>query len=156
MNSDAQVNSGNSEAQNVEIPAKPVKEKKPPTEKQIAQRQNALAKMNEKRKQLYEERKEKKEKVKEAVKVVKEKIIKEDIGFVMRNDFENKISSLTKEIGELRGLLSASQQKAVEKPVAAPKQERIVERVIERVPTPQTTSAKLTGHALLDKLFFDK
>ena len=109
-----------------------------------------------KRKELAVKQKEKKEEVKKAKKVVEDKILKEDVGFVMRNDFESKISSLTKEIGELRGLLSASQQKAVEKPVAAPKQERIVERVIERVPTPVTTPAKLTGHALLDKLFFEK
>lgn len=136
---------------------KPAKEKKPRTEAQQAATAKALAAMTAARKERAKQQIEKKEKVKEAVKVVKEKIIKEDIGFVMRNDFESKISSLTQEIGELRGLLSASQQKQTEKVVPAVKQERIVERVIERVPTPQTTQqAKLTGNALLDRLFFDK
>lgn len=140
---------------------KPTKEKKPRSEAQQAATAKALAAMTAARKERAKKQIEKKEEVKKAVahakKVVEEKIIKEDVGFVMRNDFETKISSLTKEIGELRGLLSASQQKQVEKATPAVKQERIVERVIERVPTPQTTQqAKLTGNALLDRLFFDK
>lgn len=130
--------------------AKPVKEKKPRSEAQQAATAKALAAMTAKRKENIEKKKEVKEKVKMAKKVVEEKILKEDIGFVLKNDFESRITSLTKELGELRGLVSVKQQQEKEKP--APKAERIVERVYEKVPTP-TQPAKLTGHALLDKLF---
>ena len=152
MSSEAPVVSGSSEAQKMEAPPKPVKEKKPPTEKQVAQRQAALAAMTAKRKQLNEERKEKKEKVKVAKKVVEEKILKEDLGFVSHQDFDG----LRRELAELRGMVTMKHQVAAEKPVAAPKQERIVERVIERVPTPVAQPQKLTGHALLDSIFFNK
>ena len=131
-----------------------MKEKKPRSEAQQAATQKALAAMTAKRKELNEKAKVKKEEVKKAKKVVEDKILKEDIGFVMKNDFESRLGSLTKELGELRGLLSAKQQAEKEKP--APKQERIVERVIERVPTPIQQPAKLTGTALLDRLFFEK
>ena len=136
--------------------AKPVKEKKPRTEAQQAATVKALAAMTAKRKELNEKAKEKKEEIKKAKKVIEEKMIKEDIGFVMKNDFDTKISSLMKEVGELRGLLSAAQQQKTEKPIPAPKPERIVERVIERVPERSTTPTRLTGTALLDRLFFDK
>ena len=134
--------------------AKPVKEKKPPSEKQIAQRQMALLKMREKRQQLTEERKEKKEKVKIAKKVVEEKILKEDLAFATRND----VDSLRKELAEVRALYSVAQQKAASAPAPAPApRERIVERVIEKeAPSRSTTPQRLTGHALLDKLFFEK
>lgn len=152
MSSDTSVKLGISETPAIEKEPKPVKEKKPPTEKQVAQRQMALKKMQEKRQQLSEERKEKKEKVKIAKKVVEEKILKEDLAFATRNDLD----SLRKELAELRALHSVAQQKAAHAPAPAPK-ERIVERIIEKeAPSRSTTPQRLTGHALLDKLFFEK
>ena len=155
MDSEAQVKSGPSEPQTPESQAKPVKQKKPATEKQIAQRQIALKAMQEKRKQLNEQHKEKKEKVKMAKKVVEDKILKEDLGFVTRQDFD----SLRKELTELRAHHEATKIVRAEAEKAPPVKpaERIVERVIERpAPTVPQTPAKLTGHALLDRLFFDK
>jgi hypothetical protein len=130
------------------------KAKKERTEAQKAATAKALAAMTAARKEKAKKQIEKKEEVKVARKAVTEKILKEDVGFVFKNDFESKISSLTKEIGELRGLLSASKKQDVSAP--APKQERIVERVIERVPSRSTTPTKLTGYELLDKVFFNK
>ena len=143
--------SESSQVQPPQADAKPVKEKKPRSEAQQAATAKALAAMSAKRKELNEKAKEKKEEIKKAKKVVEEKILKEDLRFASLNDLD----SLKKEIFELRGMLTATKQ-APEKPVAAPKQERIVERVIERVPTPVAQPAKLTGTALLDRLFFDK
>lgn len=139
-----------SEPQQSESTAKPVKEKKPRSEKQQAATAKALAAMTAKRRQMNEEHREKKEEVKQAVKVVKEKILKDKVGFASLND----IDMLKKELYELKGMLSAKQQVEKEKPVAAPKQERIVERIVERVPTPSAPATKLSGHALLDSIFF--
>ena len=136
-----------SEVQTPQPDAKPAKVKKPRSEAQQAATQKALAAMTAKRKELLEKHKEKKEEVKKAKKIVEDKIIKEDLGFVTKNDFE----SMKKELFELRGMLS---QQAKEKPKAAEPKERVVERVIERVPTPVQQPQKLTGHALLDSLFF--
>lgn len=131
-------------------PTKPDGRKKPRSEAQQAATVKALAAMRAKRDQLDQEKREKKEVIKKAKKVVEDKILKDDVGFVMKNDFE----SLKKELYELKGLYAASQQQAKpEKPTPAPKQERIVERVIERVPERSTTPTRLTGHALLDKVF---
>jgi hypothetical protein len=138
------------EAQQPQAEAKVAKEKKPRTDAQKAATAKALAAMTAKRGEMIKERKEKKEKVQIAKKAVEDKIIKEDVGFVFKNDFE----SLKKEVYELRGLLSASKKQDVSAP--APKQERIVERVIERVPSRSTTPTKLTGYELLDKVFFNK
>ena len=135
---------------------KPKKEKKPPTEAQQAAREKGLQAMMAKRKQLSEQVKEKKEKVKVAKKVVEDKIMKEDLGFVSHKDFEEKYNTLQKEVFELKGMLAVKQQVEKEKPVVAKPAERIVERVIERTPTPVAPPSKLTGHALLDKLFFEK
>lgn len=152
MSSVAQDKPGSTESPMVDPPAKPVKEKKPPTEKQIAQRQGALAKMMEKRKEIAVKRKETKEQVKQAKKLVEDKIIKEDLGFVTKQDFD----SMRKELMELRALHEASRIVAQEKPKAAVP-ERIVERIVEKqLPTPTPTPSKLTGHALLDRLFFEK
>lgn len=129
--------------------AKPLKEKKVRTEKQQAATAKALAAMTAARKEKAIVQNEKKEEVKQAVKAVKEKIIKDKVGFASLTD----IDSLKKELYELKGMLTARQQIAQEKPVAA-KQERIVERVIERVPTPSAPPSKLSGHALLDSIFF--
>lgn len=129
--------------------AKPAKEKKIRTEKQQAATAKALAAMTAARKERAIVQNEKKEEVKQAVKVVKEKIYKDKVGFVTLQDFE----STKRELAELRGMLTARQQIAQEKSAAKPT-ERIVERVIERVPTPTAQQTKLSGHALLDKLFF--
>ena len=156
MSSEAPVISGTSETQAAPSSSAPVKEKKPRTEAQKAATQKALAAMTAKRKEINEQIKEKKEKVKVAKKVVAEKILKEDLGFVSHRDFDDRVSSLTKEVAELRGMLTMKQQAPVEKPAAAAPKERIVERVIERVPTPSAQPQKLSGHALLDSIFFNK
>ncbi len=127
--------------------AKPVKEKKVRSEAQQAATQKALSAMTAKRKENIEKKKEVKEHIKTAKKVVEDKIMKEDLRFASMNELD----TLRKELGELRGMMTMKQQVAQEKPV---KQERIVERVIERVPTPSAQPSKLTGHALLDTLFF--
>ena len=150
-----------SEAQTPQEPSKPAKEKKPRTPAQQQATAKALAIMAERRKKVNEEKKEKKEKVKLAKKVVEDKIIKEDIGFVMKNDLDSRITALTsqfsKEIGELKALYGQSSSKpAKEAPAPTPK-ERIVERIVERAPTPSAQPSRLTGHALLDKVFgFEK
>ena len=145
-----------SQAQSDQPVAKPVKEKKPRSEAQQAATAKALAAMTAKRKQQIEEKKVVKEKVKQAKKVVEDKIIKEDIGFVLKNDLDSRLTALTsqfsKELGELKALYGQQQSRAKEeKPAKAP--ERVVERVIERVPTPSAAPTKLTGTALLDKVF---
>lgn len=128
--------------------AKPKKEKKPRSEAQQAATAKALAAMTAKRKENIEKKKEIKEKVKIAKKVVEDKIIKEDLGFVTRTDFD----SLRKELAELRAY------HAVAKEVVTAKPERIVERIVEKhIPTPQASApTKLSGHALLDSIFFNK
>lgn len=141
-----------SQAPPPQVEAKPVKEKKPRSEAQQAATAKALAAMTAKRKENIEKKKEVKEKIKVAKKVVEDKIIKEDLRFASLND----IDALRKELGELKGMLTMKQQVEKEKPVVAPKAERIVERVIERTPTPVAQPSRLTGHALLDKLFFEK
>ena len=133
-----------------QVVEKPKKEKKPPTEAQQEARNKGLQAMMAKRKELAAKQKEKKEEVKKAKKIVEDKILKEDLRFASLND----IDSLKREIGELRGMLTAKQQMEKERVVAPPKQERIVERVIERVPTPSAPVQKLTGTALLDSIFF--
>ena len=133
---------------------KPVKEKKPRSEAQQAATAKALAAMTAKRKENIEKKKEVKEKVKLAKKVVEDKIIKEDLAFATRNEVRSDIDSLRKELAELRALHAVAKEREshVEKP-----KERIVERIIEKQPVATTTTpAKLTGHALLDKLFFEK
>lgn len=131
---------------------KPKKEKKPLTEKQLEARKKGLAVMTERRKELAAKARDKKEEIKKVKKVVEEKMIKEDLGFVTRQDFE----SMKKELAELRALHTiAKERDAV---VEKAKPERIVERIVEKhVPTPiPTQPSKLTGHALLDSIFFNK
>lgn len=125
--------------------AKPKKER---TEAQKAATAKALAAMTAARKERAKKQIETKEKVKQAKKIVEEKIIKEDLGFVTKQDFD----SMRKELMELRAMTEA--HKIVkETPAPAPK-ERIVERIIEKAPTPVAAPTKLTGHALLDSIFF--
>ena len=139
-----------SQAPVTQEPAKPAKEKKPRSEKQKEATAKALAAMTAKRKENIEKKKEIKEKVKLAKKVVEEKIIKEDLAFATRND----VDSLRKELAELRALHAVAKEREAEKP----KPERIVERIVERhTPTPQVVAPqKLSGHALLDSIFFNK
>ena len=140
MSSVALDKSGPIEVQPVESTPKPMKEKKPPSEAQIRQRQMALAKMTERRKQIADERKEKKEVIKKAKKVVEDKILKEDVGFVMRSDFDAMRNGFMKEIGELRALYG---QQAQAQPPAKPKEEKpakVPERIVEQV--------ALTNHLL--------
>ena len=134
--------------------SKPVKEKKPRSEAQQAATAKALAAMTAARKERAKKQIEKKEEIKVAKKAVTDKILKEDVGLVTRQDFEHRIGSLSKELMELRALHEAS--KMVKEAPAPPKAERIVERIIEKAPTIAPTPVKLTGHALLDKLFFEK
>lgn len=131
---------------------KPKKEKKPATPAQQAARDKGLQAMLAKRRELAQKQHEKKAEVKKAKKIVEDKILKEDLGFVTKQDFE----SVRKELMELRAFHEASKISAQEKPKAAPP-ERIVERIVEKhVPTVAAAPSKLTGHALLDRLFFDK
>ena len=138
------------EVQSTQEAPKPVKEKKPRTEAQKAATVKALAAMQERRKQINEEHKIKKEEVKKAKKVVEDKILKEDIGFVMKNEYESKQKELMGQITELKAMILANKQVSQTKAVP----ERIVERVVEKhIPT-QTAPQKLSGHALLDSIFF--
>lgn len=134
-------------------PTKPVKEKKPRTPAQEAATAKALAAMTAARKAKAEKQIAKKEEVKKAKKVVEDKILKEDIGFVMKNEYESKTKELMGQITELKAMLLANKQTSQTKTVP----ERIVERVVEKhIPTQVAQPTKLSGHALLDKLFFDK
>ena len=146
-----------SEAQPTQEVVKPVKEKKPRSEAQQAATAKALAAMTARRKEVLEKKKEVKEKVKLAKKVVEDKIIKEDLAFATRNEVRSDIDSLRKELAEVRALYTVAKEQAASAHAEKPK-ERIVERIIEKQPVAitTTTSAKLTGHALLDKLFFEK
>ena len=152
MSSESSVVLASSQAPIPQEVAKPVKEKKPRTEAQQAATQKALAAMTAKRKEQIEKKKEVKEKVKIAKKVVEDKILKEDLGFVTRQDFE----SMRKELSDLRALHEATRMMKAQESKPKPTPERIVERVIERVPTPSAQPQKLSGHALLDSIFFNK
>jgi len=144
-------NSEVSQAPMVQEEAKPKKEKKPRSEAQQAATAKALAAMTSKRKEIIEKKKEIKEKVKLAKKVVEDKIIKEDLAFATRTD----VDSLRKELAEVRALYSAAREREATMEKAKP--ERIVERIVEKhIPTVVPTPTKLSGHALLDKLFFEK
>ena len=137
------------EAQPTQDVAKPVKEKKPRTEAQKAATAKALAAMTAKRKEIVEKKKEVKEKVKQAKKVVEDKILKEDLAFATKHELE----SMRKELMELRAHHEAMKIAKTEK--AAP--ERVVERIVEKhIPTAQPAAPKLSGYALLDRLFLEK
>ena len=139
-----------------------IKPKKPLSEAQIKARQKGLAAMREKRKEIDETKKVKKEKIKIAKKAVEEKILKDDVGLfdyeTKMKSYDDKVSNLMREVGELRGLLTAREES---KKVIEPKQEKqekIVERVVERhIPVHAPTAPqKLTGYELLDRVFFNK
>lgn len=128
------------------------KVKKERSEAQKAATQKALAAMTAARKEIAKKQLEKKEEVKIAKKVIEKKIVDENLQFALKSDIE----SMRKELLDLRALHEATKIVKQSTPVSAPKSERIVERVIERVPTAPAQPTKLSGHALLDKLFFDK
>ena len=132
-------------------PSKPVKEKKPRTEKQQAATAKALAAMTAARKERAVKQIAKKEEIKKVKKIVEDKIIKEDLAFATRNDLD----SLRKDLAEIRALYAMTKEQAANE---KPKPERIVERIVERhTPTPQVAvPQKLSGHALLDSIFFNK
>lgn len=134
----------------IEQPQAPAKPKKERSEAQKRATAKALAAMTARRKELNEKAKEKKEEVKKVKKMVEDKIIKEDLGFVTRQDHDQMKSMFMKEIAELKALHSPAVQEKTKKPAV---QERIVERVIERPTTQINQPQKLTGHALLDKVF---
>lgn len=129
------------------VEAKPEKPKKERSEAQKAATAKALAAMTEARKARAVKQNQRKEEVKVAKKVIEKKIVDENLAFATKKEME----SMKKELQELRALHEAS--KIVGQKPAAP--ERIVERVIERAPAP-SGPVKLTGTALLDRLFFDK
>lgn len=140
------------EAPSVEpVKVEEVKEKKPKKERTEAQKQatqKALAAMTAARKERAVKQLEHKEEVKVAKKVIEKKIVDENIKFATKSE----IDAMKKELLELRALHEASKM-VKEKP--AP--ERVVERIVERhVPVAPSAPVKLSGHALLDKLFFDK
>ena len=129
------------------VEEKPKKEKKERTEAQKAATMKALAAMTEARKARAKKQLEHKEEVKVAKKVIEKKIVDENIKFATKSEIE----SMQKELRELRALHEASKLVGQQKPT-----ERIVERVIEKTPSVPAPPPKLSGHALLDKLFFEK
>lgn len=134
------------------VEEKPKKEKKERSEAQKAATSKALAAMTIARQERAKRQLEKKEEVKIAKKVIEKKIVDENLAFATKKEIEE----MKKELLELRAIHQADKILKQEKAVPAKPTERIVERVIERTPTALAPPAKLTGHALLDKLFFDK
>lgn len=128
------------------VKEKPKKEKKERSEAQKAATAKALAAMTAARAERAKKQNAHKEEVKVAKKVIEKKIIDENIKFATKNEIE----AMRKELSDLRALHEANkivltQQKPTE---------RIVERVIEKAPTLVQAPVKLTGHALLDSIFF--
>lgn len=130
-------------SETVEKVEKPKKER---SEAQKAATMKALAAMTAARKARAVKQKEHKEEVKVAKKVIEKKIVDENIKFATKSEIE----AMRKELQDLRALHEAAKMV----PQKAP--ERIVERVIEKVPSLPVQPMKLSGHALLDKLFFEK
>ena len=150
---EAESSSEQSEAEAVELKVKlPPKEKKPRTEKQKAAMNKALqvlkARREEKAKTVKEEKDGKaiaKMKWREAKKSApaNEIVTKAELESWMTNLKESLKPQVVEKIVE------KPVEKIVEKPV-----EKIVERVVERqVPS---KAEKLTGHQLLDRLFFNQ
>lgn len=125
--------------------------KKERSEKQKAATAKALESLTAARKIKAEKQLAKKEEIKTAKRIIEQKIIKEDLSFATKQDIE----AMRKELMELRSMHEANKIVKEQKPEKVP--ERIVERVVERhIPTATPTPTKLSGHALLDKIFFDK
>ena len=131
-------------AEKVEKVEKPKKER---SEAQKAATAKALAALTAARKERAVKQKERKEEVKVAKKVIEKKIIDENLAFATKKEIEE----MKKELQELRTLHAASKLVKDKQPP-----ERIVERVIERAPSSIAPPAKLSGHSLLDSIFFNK
>jgi hypothetical protein len=151
------------------VDAEKKKEKKPRTEAQIAAQQKALATLKEKRdKQKAEETKLAEEaKTDELKKKELEKIQYEKAKYQKKKlpPAPSYITSVDLERfkNELIGSLSGKETKVVEKPVERVVEkvvekpvvvERVIEKVVEK-PVP-VVQQKLTGHELLDRIFFNK
>ena len=128
---------------------KPKKEKKPRTPAQIAATAKGLEALTKARKERAEKQRAVKEEVKEAKKAVERKILSGDNGFVSRREFD-ELQAMLKSVVEAKVSEPKVIEKVIEKPV-----DRIVERIIEK-PVAVVPERKLTGTALLDKLFFEK
>jgi len=144
------------------------KKKKPRTEAQVAAQQKALATLKEKRdKQKAEETKlaeeaktdELKKKELEKMQYEKAKYQRKKLppapSYITSVDLEKFKNEL---IGSLSGkpviqekIIEKPVEKVIEKPVVV---ERIIEKVVEK-PIP-VVQQKLTGHELLDRIFFNK
>lgn len=152
------------ETPTVDVPvSKVVKEKKPRTEAQIAAQKKALAMLKEKRdkakaeeNKLVEEAKVDNGKKKELEKILYEKAkyqrkkLPPAPSYVTMGDLENFKN-------DLLGSLSKSVVKPIE-PEVIKAEPKVVERVIEKIvekPVP-VVQPKLTGHELLDRIFFNK
>lgn len=139
--------------ESVEVKVKlPAKEKKPRSEKQIEAQKKAFAVLKQKREEAAKAKKESKDAAevnKDKWRELKKKAPAEEL--VTKKDLEGFMS-------EVRGFMKPQVvEKVVEKPVERIVEkpvERVIERVVEKnVPAP---NVKLTGHELLDKLFFSK
>lgn len=128
------------------VKEKPKKEKKERSEAQKAATAKALAAMTAARAERAKKQIAHKEEVKVAKKVIEKKIIDENIKFATKSEIE----AMRKELSDLRALHEANKMVLTQQKPA----ERIVERVIEKVPVAPSGPTKLSGHALLDSIFF--
>ena len=129
---------------------KPEKVKKPPSEAQLKARAKGLEALTKARKERAEKQKAKKEEIKIAKQAVEKKLLAEgDHGFVSRREFE-ELSAMLKSVVNAKVSEPKVIEKVIEKPV-----DRIIERIVEK-PVAPVPERKLTGTALLDKLFFEK
>jgi len=146
------------------VDAEKKKEKKPRTEAQIAAQQKALATLKEKRdKQKAEETKlveeaktdELKKKELEKIQYEKAKYQKKKLppapSYITSVDLEKFKNELIGSLSSKPVIQEKPVEKVVEKPVVV---ERVIEKVVEK-PVP-VVQQKLTGHELLDRIFFNK
>ena len=133
----------------------PEKVKKPRTEKQIAAQQKAFAILKEKREakeKANKEEKEAREIAKEKWKEVKKKAPAEEL--VTKQD-------LAKFMNDVKGLLGSTAAPKAKEPVAEPRgkiAEKQTTTVVRREPVVEAPkpAVKLSGHELLDRLFFNQ
>lgn len=150
------------------VDAEKKKEKKPRSEAQVAAQQKALATLKEKRDKqkaeetkLVEEAKTDELKKKELEKIQYEKAKHQRKKLPPAPSYITSVD-LEKFKHELIGTLSSKpviQEKIIEKPVEKVIEkpvvvERVIEKVVEK-PVP-VVQQKLTGHELLDRIFFNK
>ena len=137
----------------------PEKLKKPRTAKQQEASQKAFEALKKKRDEAAEAKRKAKQELADANEVTKQKwrrVKKEAPGDVLltKKDMEAYMSQLRAPPQVVEKIVEKPVEKIVEKVVEKPV-ERVIERVVER-PTPAPEQQKLTGHALLDRLFFNK